>query len=920
MAKIKIHDFTGIITNVDQSKRSLSDLRWVQNAKVMNGYIEADLYGLQALAKDSKYITDPYNYLPELNEGYQFETGAFVKLSNDPLSRNQNIFVHTYLVLIAKGKLDDQFIRQVWIIKWGDDDAQWRCLDKGASPELTYIDSTFLITNLPGEAFILQGSGVAKIYMPHDSFWLGYIDRNLKVSSNITDTLIYTNRFSPLVSTLYFDRLVEQPTFISSNTEVDGDNNILCAIERRIGLDVDIETIDDDSEVIVESNNNFKFIFRREENWDEDRGTGSTKTVRIYNAIYQGGEKDGESILCPFLSSYPGGSSYEWVFYKYGGVSGNDGTWLIPTDLIKAVEQSGGDIPYKDIKHNPYISNNGQQLNTPYINFYRMTKSQIEDTNYVYILEKGNTEEGGFPSGTKETNIVVTVKYDNVSELIVSHQVISYEGEKAKYGIYGSIKLPLDFNRRLTKIRFYIKNQDLLDYTLVKEIDLLSEDEQLYSRFLILNSDVEGSGVTLSSQIAFAFDEKYKEYYKLLTGLTSVATSKDVSLATKYGDYNNVYFNVLGGGNLQTDIFYIGNILRLTPRGNLVCVVALENNFLVVDTFSSQLIRPDIIETSLIFSPQATIEFGLLHRGQIAEVQGGIVILTEAGVFVTNGYDKKWLSEEINNIIKERYNGNSRIEYNPLLKEIYFYNVNENLSIGGSNGYYRYTFERDKWEFITIGNYYLKEIIVDNEGKLHYLTGLTGTESQVIFAYPSIVVGEPITTEVPTPEDPLTIYIPMAGNVTANTVTIVFATNKPTTGIVYYGTDPGDLNQSESDSTPSLYHQILIDQLQMEQNYYYKIVAFAPSTGETVETETFFFLTGKEVTIQVTNILLSILNQKKVKKNLSIIPSTFGIEILNTIDPDAEVETAIESTSSTFSKVEASIEESIITEYITSVT
>ena len=66
--------------------------------------------------------------------------------------------------------------------------------------------------------------------------------------------------------------------------------------------------------------------------------------------------------------------------------------------------------------------------------------------------------------------------------------------------------------------------------------------------------------------------------------------------------------------------------------------------------------------------------------------------------------------------------------------------------------------------------------------------------------------------------------------------------------------------------------------------------------------------------------LTEYVGQERVKKNLAIIPTAFGMEILTTIDPDGEGEVISEGSIDIYTKVETSIEEVIVAELTTSVT
>jgi hypothetical protein len=710
MAKLSFKQIDGEVTNYDSSDLKPSTATLVENLCIKNGFLEANLPKgmiMQQDPKTNKSINIDYDHLPRLGNNWEWETGTFCKLSSDLLSKEYEPFENNFLVLIAVKEDDGEYIRQVWAKKWTETTGEyWMRLVYIEADEENYgsirITQDMLTTSTEGKTFFINENGILKIYMPHDCFWLGYINRDYQVSSNWTISNI---------NDLYFDRLVE-PINLGDMTVTTNDNSELVCVEgKRLGIDLDIEAIDETSDVVIESNNLIKFVYLREDKYN----TGdSTNVVKIYSAIYQGGTRDGEAMKNTFIEPYPGYNSYEWCFYQEGGDAGSD-SWLIPTEVTKMIKWNGsGWDPFTNNVNNPYISENGHRLNTPYINFYSLTELSITSLTYVDIIASGDIEETGISSSIKASNIVVTGVLDKTTELILYHNLVTYLGSASKYGLYGSLTLPVDINKRLTDIKFYFKNQDLDDYYLVKTIDLLSDDDQTYSKFLITNSEIESSGTTLSSQIAYAFDEDKKSEYKVLTGFRAFTTQQGVSLGLTPSDTSNIYYSILGGGNLQPDLVYKENILDMTFDKAITALRSLSTNLIAFTNSSMHIIRVDNVNESLIFSSIDTLELGVKNSYDVSQIQGGVVVNTPVGIFITDGYNKKWLSEEINSELEENYS-NSSIMYNPYKQEVYWWVNDGELRIR------KYSFEWQRWNHVYYGNGTLKEVIVDLNGNVNML-------------------------------------------------------------------------------------------------------------------------------------------------------------------------------------------------------
>ena len=71
-------------------------------------------------------------------------------------------------------------------------------------------------------------------------------------------------------------------------------------------------------------------------------------------------------------------------------------------------------------------------------------------------------------------------------------------------------------------------------------------------------------------------------------------------------------------------------------------------------------------------------------------MKGAVIIHTRKGIYVTDGYKTKLISQAINDLVERNYSL-SNIRYNPVLHEVYY-------SSTANDSFYRYKFEYDSWE------------------------------------------------------------------------------------------------------------------------------------------------------------------------------------------------------------------------------
>src|SRR3990167_6457589 len=126
MAKIKLDNIVGVINNLDATTTNPEVVVSASNITIKNGYLEDATPMVSTLYQDNRYTEEPWNYLPFLPEGWEWETGIYASITQDPLSENQTIFTNTILLLVGKAFEENEYRRTIWYRNWTTDATdQW---------------------------------------------------------------------------------------------------------------------------------------------------------------------------------------------------------------------------------------------------------------------------------------------------------------------------------------------------------------------------------------------------------------------------------------------------------------------------------------------------------------------------------------------------------------------------------------------------------------------------------------------------------------------------------------------------------------------------------------------------------------------------------------------------------------------------
>ena len=251
-----------------------------------------------------------------------------------------------------------------------------------------------------------------------------------------------------------------------------------------------------------------------------------------------------------------------------------------------------------------------------------------------------------------------------------------------------NIQLPWDINKRITRIKFYHKLKDATDYEMVKEFNLLSADASIED--FDISTDVY-DGFFFATQVGFLWD--YYEHpsdLQLIIGWKDFVTESGISIGISSRDEVAIYHSTYGGGRLMPDLVYDDNRLPVTGVSELTAVANADGRLMAFSPHTSYVIKAVEVAGVIGFRFEDTVEVGVKDKNDVANIQGGVLVHTQHGIYITNGYETKSISEPINDIIVTNYS-TGRVYYNRYKHEVYYKPTN-------AEDLYRYRMIDNVWE------------------------------------------------------------------------------------------------------------------------------------------------------------------------------------------------------------------------------
>lgn len=315
----------------------------------------------------------------------------------------------------------------------------------------------------------------------------------------------------------------------------------------------------------------------------------------------------------------------------------------------------------------------------------------------------------------KKSEIVVTYVFDNLDEYVVSYR--TYETDSLDYVLkLTNIDLKRAYYKspfgadsmdwRITGVNIYIRKSEKDDFEQAYSFNfnIGKKNENLFSTVLLYKYIL--NGVYLSQTIGYLYDSKN---YKPLKDIRDYINIQGISFCS---DGIRIYYPAVGSGQIMNGVFY-----DFIPEVEGQFLANVNGDLGVFSTKLDLISIQDSKEGYLLFSPKDSLNFKIRDRYDLATSPEGIIIHTERGIYVTNGYERKLISEQINDVIERNF-GTGNIFYDRNT-DILFYLCQE--------GYYRYDFVYGKWNRIYLPHKGLLtfgfngEIYYFNEGQLERL-------------------------------------------------------------------------------------------------------------------------------------------------------------------------------------------------------
>ena len=734
MPKIKIRDFKGIFTNVDENDQRIELVRESSNFKHKRGFLEFE----------PRYLSEREN-LPTPNADHNtytwvWETGIYTTLASDVLTTDKvpTPAKHDVLVLIAKAEDSGTYHRMVYLYDETDSEG-WYELSANGNYISGIIDivnhngaddfsNSFFSTTIDGETHFQVEDGRLKIYMPHDTFWLGKIQRRIEITDGasrwpVTDPAGGADTYPHYDYTTgdgkgywYIDRVIEKWEHGQQYLNFDWGSlnqtmpqvpfvtvvppltysSLKCAhpysnassgtgtTYRRTGVTIDLEADDDPNTIInrltVKCGGPHDNKIRAEEHESRFRCFRGNIVDRDTNA----------PVINPKLPFPADPQIWLWVLDKdrsiaSGIVGGDYDDWdigSIPLSQLYIyftqemadtfVLESGADwdtVTGYQAKTSGYAWINGEHVLIDGMDFIFSISIADFLENDIEYGGSGTNSQLGWEVGENEFSVVVTALLDEREEIpMFAHNYLVSPNDKYSIKIKNMV-IPWDINKRITRVRFYHRLKDGADYDMVKEFNVLSPSDR-FEPFGF--SDTDYTGTTLAGNIGFLWD-----YYdspadlRYINGWKDFVTESGVSIGISSRDEVALYYSTFGGGKLMPDLVYDDNRLPITGVSNLTAVANADGRLIAFTANTSYAIQADEISGVLGFRIEDTIELGVKDKFDIASAQGGVIVHTQHGIYLTNGYATTLMSEAIDDIVVENYL-TGRIYYNKYLHEIYY--------------------------------------------------------------------------------------------------------------------------------------------------------------------------------------------------------------------------------------------------------
>lgn len=751
--KIKIKDFKGIFTNLDENDSNLEAVRESINFAHKRGFLEFVPRHLETRVD-----------LPETNGGgyfyngqWELETGIYTTLTSDRLATNPADVPTSYNVLVLISKVEDAgtYHRLIHL----HDGTNWWELSNYTSPmvngyrviDLINIntagyDQSLISTTIEGTPYFQVEDGRLKIYMPHMAFWVGRIERKIWITDHshrwpVTDpgtgnvTYPYMNYETGY---WYIDRLVDYWDYRGQLINYDGTNYgqppasynkslLKCAIRddtldfpgRRLGLVYKLELDTNPTNTVGGIEITIGGLHDNKIRRDTYEGVPAW-AVR-HNIV---AADTGVGVNCPWkpFPSYPNiwtfpidtarTNSLGWDWDDPDDINTNSSQWphvylIFEEGVARNFHKYNDDAwTYADMpgavwNPNGVIAELPGPASVQYGPCWSIRFSEFLAMTWEYRGDQ-QIQDVGYGTSDDKFSIVATMLLDDREEVPVIARNYTRE-PSAKYAIkISDITIPYDISKRVTRLRFYHRLKDGSDFEMVKEFDFLSEEGVLQDFSFVEDNK---TGDTLAGNIGYLWNLwEQPQDLRIVTGFRSFITESGISIGLATYDAVSIFHSTFGGGQLMPDLIYDDNRIPVSGVAKLTAVGNADGRLMAFTDNTAYAIEAEEVSGVIGFRIEDTVELGVKNQQDIANIQGGVAVHTRHGIYITNGFETKSITEPIDDII-EQYYSTGRIYYNRYKHILYYKPTN-------AEDFYRYRFKDNVWERI---NKTTEESIVEEE-------------------------------------------------------------------------------------------------------------------------------------------------------------------------------------------------------------
>jgi hypothetical protein len=254
-----------------------------------------------------------------------------------------------------------------------------------------------------------------------------------------------------------------------------------------------------------------------------------------------------------------------------------------------------------------------------------------------------------------------------------------FEGVQAIGGI------PSDLS--ITNIVLYMRGDEKDDFQQIHSWDL-NLGEIIPELFDILYLDNRSfNGIYATQTIGTLYKESE---YKLIDVLTNYIEINGIAFGINGG---RIYFPAVGSGEIMNGVF-----LDYIPEAEGEFLADVNGDLGVFSGSLDVISIQDSGEGYLLFSFKDSLNFDIRDQYDLGTSPEGIIIHTPRGIYVTNGYERKLISEPINDIVEKNYETGNIFydDVNDMLFYLYY-----TLGKGGRDEKiyhsYRYDFAYPQW-------------------------------------------------------------------------------------------------------------------------------------------------------------------------------------------------------------------------------